>query len=233
MKRICLLFLFLGAALCTKGDTITFTLVSPLDSSTPGEVVSFSLQQGQAPDFVTNCECNIPSELSPEEQYAQSIYYNVPILVNGVSEIGDIYFCDTACALFSSISAGGLGYLGGGSEPWTGLLNAPQFIPGTYQSDTDCEGSFIVNCPYGNTYPRLTIADTPENPTFAMLFLGILVVFAVRSCSRASSELNFGAFNIRFRRFLTSRLLRTASKRLAGGPPFFPLTETHPEMIPV
>jgi hypothetical protein len=193
MKRICLLFLLLGAALCTKGDTITFTLVSPLDSSTPGEVISFSLQQGQAPDLLRGCGCG---DSSPEGQNAISAYFNVPILVNGLSELSTVNFCDRACANFTDISVSNLIYLGGNSDPWTGLLSAPQFTVGTYQSLTDCVGVFVLQCNFGgipspNTYPLLTIADTPENPTFAMVFLGILVVFAVRRelAARASSEL--------------------------------------------
>jgi hypothetical protein len=180
-----MVFVIASSAMIVKADTITFTMTSPPDSSTPGEVVSFSLQQGQAPDLLEACGCGG----SPGELNAISAYFNVPILVNGVSEIGTINFCDSSCDNFTIISAegplGGLSYLGGNSEPWTGLLSAPQFIPGTYQSLTDCGGEFVLQCDFGgtpspNTYPLLTIADTPEDSTFAMVFLGILFVFTVR-----------------------------------------------------
>jgi hypothetical protein len=178
----CVAFLFLTLGnLSVKADTVTFTFDSPLDSPFPGEVISFSLQQGQAPDLLEPCGCGS----SAEEQNAVSAYFNVPILANGVSEISTVNFCDRSCDNFTDISVGNLAYLGGNSEPWTGLLSAPRFTPGSYQSMVSCFGAIVPKCEnFPNTNPLLTITDTvvnaPENSTISLLLLGLVAVITAR-----------------------------------------------------
>lgn len=204
-QAIAVVFLIGFAPISVRADTVTFTLTSPLDSSTPGEIISFTLQQGQAPNYVSPSCCGGSGEVL--NAYAE--YLNVPIRENGISETGDVYFCDIDCPLFSSISALNLEYLGGNSEPWAGLLTSPEFIAGSYQSQVDCFSEILPQCEnYPNTNPLLTIIITsPEISTFPLVLLGTVCVFIVRRVLRAVHKKAYAAQIIvpERRKFVTPR----------------------------
>lgn len=183
---IAVVFLIGFAPISVRADTVTFTLTSPLDSSTPGEIISFTLQQGQAPNYLSPSCCGGSGQVLN----AYSEYFNVPISENGIGEAGTVYFCDIDCPLFSSISALNLVYLGGNSEPWMGLLTSPEFIAGSYQSLVDCFSEILPQCEnYPNTNPLLTIVITsPEISTFPLVLFSSVCLFTVRRFYRRNAQ---------------------------------------------
>lgn len=178
---IALLFSILALCFTVRADTLQFNLQNP------SELVTFDLQQGQAPDDLTQCGCALE-----DNGYDTGRYFNVPVTINGNAGSANISLLGPNFNLGPGLSVYGVPTIqctGPDCEPFlgsifTGSLAAPHFDLGTFKSLVECSGFEMPSCGLQSSNTTLIISDisnTPEPSSLAMLLMGIPVLwFAFR-----------------------------------------------------